>query len=126
MLVLCSDHEGFPNVIAEAMAASLPVIATPAGDSGRIVVDGVTGYVIPFDDIEVLAAHIVELAKSPERAQAMGEAGRQRAEKEYSFTQLQGWLFSIYADIARKMGKPDVLAALEHTMAQIELEVNKQ
>src|SRR5258706_15129835 len=80
MLVLSSDHEGFPNVLLEAMAARLPVITTPAGDAGLVVQEGITGYVLPFDDIDAMAERMVRLAKSPDLRHTLGEAGRRRVE----------------------------------------------
>jgi glycosyltransferase involved in cell wall biosynthesis len=94
--VLTSDFEGFPNVILEAMAASLPVICTPAGDAGVVVQDGITGYVVPFDEDGELAARIVKLAVSPQLCEEMGRAGRSRVERFYSYNLLSKNLISIY------------------------------
>ena len=66
MLVLSSDHEGCPNVVLEAMAARRPVVTTPAGDAGDVVEEGVSGYVVPFDDVEAMASRMVRLAEFPE------------------------------------------------------------
>ena len=68
MLVLCSDDEGFPNVILEAMLARLPVITTPAGDSDLIVENEINGYVVPFSDTCAMAERMVRLAESPRSA----------------------------------------------------------
>ncbi len=84
LLVSCSDREGFPNVVLEAMAARLPVITTPAGDSGIVVQDGVTGYVVPFDDVPAMANRLVDLARSPDLRRRFGEAGRRRVEQHYA------------------------------------------
>ena len=100
MLVLCSDNEGFPNVLLEAMAARLPVITTPAGDAGSVVHDGITGYVVPFDDPQMLVDRMVALGKSRDLRVRMGEAGRQRLEDHYTFESLAPRLLSIYRDIA--------------------------
>ncbi len=112
MLVLCSDNEGFPNVLLEGMAAGLPVITTPAGDSGRVVQDGVTGYVVPFDDHQRLADCIVELAGSPTLRRQLGAAGRKRVEDEYGFADLAPRLLSIYRDIAVHQNRQQVLTLL--------------
>jgi glycosyltransferase involved in cell wall biosynthesis len=86
------------------MAAGLPVITTPAGDAGVVVQDGITGYVVPFDDIAGMAARVISLAIEPELALRLGAAGRQRVEQLYSFEGLAGRLLSIYRSIAEQQG----------------------
>ncbi len=83
MLVLTSLEEGFPNVVAEAMAASLPVISTKAGDVEKIVGEGETGYLVNGDDIITFAERLVHLAQHPDVAEQFGAAARAKAEREY-------------------------------------------
>jgi len=104
MLALTSDHEGFPNVLLEAMAARLPVVTTPAGDSARVVRDGVTGYVLPFDDVRGFANRLVELAQSPALRSTLGNEGRALVEREYSREGLAASLLSIYLRTATQSG----------------------
>ena len=75
MLVLSSDHEGCPNVVLEAMAVRRPVVTTPAGDAGDVVEEGVSGYVVPFDDVEAMASRMVRLAEFPELRTSFGRGG---------------------------------------------------
>jgi glycosyltransferase involved in cell wall biosynthesis len=112
MLVLCSDDEGFPNVLLEAMAAGLPVITTPAGDASIVVQDRVTGYVVPFDNIKAMADRMVQLAKSPELRRQLGEAGRKRVELHYSYDGLADRLFAIYREIAQQQNHLNFLRSL--------------
>ena len=105
LLVLCSEYEGFPNVILEAMAASLPVVTTPVGDAPRIVQDGITGYVVPGEDPHASADRIVQLVRDPDRAVRMGRAGRQRVEQEYSFSSLADRFLGVVCDFARAKGR---------------------
>lgn len=111
MLVISSDHEGFPNVVLEAMAARLPVIATPAGDCARVVVNGITGYVVPFDERSI-ADRIVELARSPSLRSTMGLEGRRRVELCYSYESLGIRLLRIYKRIAEGLGAQSVINVL--------------
>jgi len=101
MFVLTSDREGFPNVILEAMAAALPVITSPAGDSGVVVQDNSTGYVVPFEDIGAIAGRVRLLATSPDLCVQMGRAGRQCVEQQYSYASLKRSLMSVYFNIAK-------------------------
>lgn len=96
VLVHCSDDEGMPNVVLEAMAARLPVITTPAGDAKFLVQDGANGYVVPFDDTRAMAERLVRLAREPELRSTMGHEGRKRVEREYSFDRLAERLLAIY------------------------------
>jgi glycosyltransferase involved in cell wall biosynthesis len=105
LLVSCSEYEGFPNVILEAMAAHLPVLTTPAGDADRIVKDGTTGFLLKPDDPQGMADCIVNLIRNPALARQMGEAGRQQVEQDYNIKSLAQGLLSIFSDFVRKGGK---------------------
>ncbi len=113
MLVLCSDHEGFPNVLLEGMAAGLPVITTPAGDAGAIVQHGVTGYVVQFDDVQGIAEHMVRLARSPEMRRQLGRAGQERVKEHHSLERLPGRVLSAYRSIAEQQGSRELLNVLQ-------------
>jgi glycosyltransferase involved in cell wall biosynthesis len=113
MLVLCSDDEGLPNVILEAMAAGLPVVSTPAGDAKSVVRDGSNGFVVPFHSVEQLADGMVRLEKSVELRHRFGEAGRSMVEQDYNFHNLPRRLFRLYQDIALQHGDNRVLASLQ-------------
>jgi glycosyltransferase involved in cell wall biosynthesis len=84
IFVLPSRSEGFSNAIVEAMAASLPVVATGVGGNAEAVVDGVTGFIVPAEDPAALAAAIARLLSDPSQAQAMGAAGRARASATFT------------------------------------------
>jgi glycosyltransferase involved in cell wall biosynthesis len=112
ILVSSSDHEGFPNVLLEAMAAGLPVVTTPAGDAARVVEDTTTGFVTPFDDPAEMAQRIGALASSAPLRRRMGDAGRQRVEQYYAFDTLAGRLVSLYARIAAEQGNHRLQSAL--------------
>jgi glycosyltransferase involved in cell wall biosynthesis len=105
LLVSCSEYEGFPNVILEAMAARLPVLTTPSGDAACIVKDRSTGFVLKPDDAQDMADCIVNLVRNPAFANQMGNAGRKQVEADYNIASLVPRLMSIICDFARKNGK---------------------
>lgn len=78
VLVLCSRSEGRPNVVLEAMAAALPVLATDIDGVREIVVQGNNGFLFDPGDVERLSACMRYLLEHPEERGAMGRASRQR------------------------------------------------
>jgi len=94
--VLPSDQEGFPNVVLEAMASSLAVVTTRAGDAARLVEEGKTGFIIPFNSPEALAERIVLLYRNRQACKSFGDSGRIRINREYSHVHLAERLGSIY------------------------------
>lgn len=84
IFVLPSRSEGFSNAIVEAMAASLPVVATNVGGNAEAVQDGVSGFIVPSEDPQALAAAIMQLLSDPAKAQAMGIAGKQRVVEKFT------------------------------------------
>ena len=77
-VVVCSLAEPFGRTTIETMAAGIPVVATDTGASPEIVVDGVTGYLVPVHAPEQLADAIEKVLSDPEKAREMGSAGRRR------------------------------------------------
>ena len=78
--------EGLPNVVIEAHLAGTPVLATPAGGTGEILDDGVTGFLLsqshnpPADEI---VAKLEQLLSSPALLEKMGKAAAQHAESPF-------------------------------------------
>lgn len=94
--VLPSLGEGISNTILEAMASGLPVIATAVGGNPELVLEGHTGHLVPAADPSALASTIAELAKTPEKAHAMGNAGRKRIEAQFSMTAMVNSYMQVY------------------------------
>jgi glycosyltransferase involved in cell wall biosynthesis len=81
---LSSDFEGSPLSVMEYMEAARPVVATSVGGVPDLVVEGVTGLLVDPQDPAGLAAAVATLLRDPERAKAMGLAGRERRRSEFS------------------------------------------
>ena len=77
--------EPFGMPAAEAMACGIPIVVTRGGGLAEVVDDGVTGRAVPRDDAAAMADAIEELLQDPERRAEMGEAGRERAIRLFSW-----------------------------------------
>lgn len=76
--------EGFGLTVVEAMACGKPVLAHAAGGPAETIVDGVTGWLIPACNADSIAAGLIRALRDSVRWAAMGRAGRDRAEAEFS------------------------------------------
>ena len=88
LFVLIAEPPGCPNASLEAMACGLPVIATDAGGMAEQVVDGMTGRLVGRDDIDGLAAAILQAAHQPVARDLWGEAGHRRAEELFGLDRM--------------------------------------
>ena len=73
-----TKREGLARAIIEAMAHRVPPVVTEAGGSPELVVDGVSGYVVPPRDSAALAVAIEKLYRDGDLRQRMGDAARER------------------------------------------------
>jgi glycosyltransferase involved in cell wall biosynthesis len=78
--------DALPTVLLEAMAAALPVVSTRLSGIPEIVIDGETGLLVPPGDAAALADALGVILDQPTRAQAMGRAGRRRAERLFDLS----------------------------------------
>ena len=78
-------YEPFGIVLAEAMFFGLPCVATGDWSIPEIVADGETGFLARADAVDAFTARVRELLEDPARARRMGEAGRARAERLFTW-----------------------------------------
>ena len=83
--VLPSSYDPFPNVYLEAMAYGLPCVGTRVCGIPEMVVEGETGLLVEPGDRAGLADALRTLAADPERARAMGRAGRERVAERFTW-----------------------------------------
>jgi len=102
LFVLPSLEEGMPNVVLEAMAAGVPVVATDVGGTPEVVVDGKTGLLVPPRCPASLAAAVTELIRDTERAEQMGVEGRMRIASEFSLERMVDAVQDLYVSLGRR------------------------
>ncbi len=99
VLVSHPFRETLPVSILEGMACGLPVVATRVGSVQDLVLDGVTGSLVPPGDACALAAAVRTLLLHPERRAAFGAAGRERAIRHFSLARMVAG----YADLFERL-----------------------
>ena len=107
-----SVYEPFGIINLEAMACRAPVVASATGGIKEVVVDGETGYLVPFEQDPVtnfprdpgrfardLATRLNEMLADPERCRRFGEAGRRRVEETFSWTAIAHQTIRLYQQL---------------------------
>ena len=93
-----ADVEGLPLAILEALALSRPVVATAVGGVPTVVVDGLTGLLVPPGDPEALAAGVLTALESPD-AKAWGQAGAELVATHYGIARMIADYESLYREV---------------------------
>ncbi len=111
-----SVYEPLGIVNLEAMACGAAVVGTATGGIPEVVVDGVTGRLVPIDQVQDgtgtptdpeqyvadLARVLTEVVSDPEQARAYGAAGRERATTEFSWQSIADQTAALYAEVAAR------------------------
>jgi glycosyltransferase involved in cell wall biosynthesis len=100
VVALSSRNEGTPVCLLEAMAASVPVVATRVGGVPDLVRHGETGLLVPAGDPAALAAALATLLADPERRLALGLAGRRAVYPAYDVKTLIARVQALYRELA--------------------------
>ena len=94
-----SGYEGQSNVILEAMAAGVPVVATDIPGTRELVVAGVTGYLVPVGDRAAFAKWTERLAERCGLGRPPGAAARQRVQSEFSVEKMVARHVELYREV---------------------------
>ena len=87
------DRDGVPNVLLEAAAIGLPVVACDAGGVGEFVIDGETGRLVPAGDPEVIAEAVRAVLDERETTRRSAVNARKKVENEYNLRENTRLLF---------------------------------
>ena len=101
IFVLPSRSEGFGRVNLEAMAMGKPVISTNVGGIPEVVLDGVTGILVPPGNSKDLAHAIMRLLNDYELRESIGKQGRRRVEEHFTLQAHAQRIEEIYGEILR-------------------------
>ncbi|CAM2795451.1 glycogen synthase [Prescottella defluvii] len=105
VFVCPSVYEPLGIVNLEAMACETAVVASDVGGIPEVVQEGVTGLLVHYNSYEpeafeqALAAAVNDVATDPERAAAMGRAGRARATAEFSWARIAQQTLDVYTEV---------------------------
>jgi glycosyltransferase involved in cell wall biosynthesis len=99
IVVLTSRNEGTPAALIEAGAAGLPVVATRVGGVPDVVLDKVTGFLVPSGDSGGIATRLLNLLDDAEKASRMGRAGREFVHERFSGQRLVRDIAALYSDL---------------------------
>ncbi|HEY1649658.1 MAG TPA: glycosyltransferase family 4 protein [Terracidiphilus sp.] len=112
VMVLPTWREGFPNVVLEAAATGVPVIATDATGSRDSVVPEVTGLLIPPGSPEAISQALLRLLEDPELRSEMGRAARLRVLARYTDERVLGLATGFYAEMLSRAVEPIPIPSL--------------
>ncbi|MCE5253882.1 MAG: glycosyltransferase [Actinomycetia bacterium] len=97
--------EGCSNSILEYMACGLPVVCTDSGGNPELVEDGVTGFLLPPQDITAITSALRTLREDPTRAREMGREGRRRLEERFTTDAMVAGFVTLYESLLARHGK---------------------
>jgi glycosyltransferase involved in cell wall biosynthesis len=99
LFVMPSLNEGLAQVLLEAMASGLSVVATDRTGANDCIEDGKEGFVVPARDVDALANAIQWCYEHREESQAMGRAARARIESEYTLEHYNERVIQMYRSL---------------------------
>lgn len=104
VVVQASISEGMPNVLLEAASSGRPIVATAAGGSPEIIVDGLTGLLVPTEDRGALAAAMQRLVADPDLAGRLGAAARAHVSSAFGMERFVAEFGDLYDELAAAKG----------------------
>ena len=96
IFVLCSDHEGLPMALLEALYLGVPVVARSVGGIPEVIEDGVNGVLVDSADPAALAVECLRLLTDDDRRKRMAEAGTQLIAEKFAVEKTAGEVARLY------------------------------
>jgi glycosyltransferase involved in cell wall biosynthesis len=104
VLALPSIQETTPMVIAQAMAAGKPVVATSVGGVAEMVSDGETGFLVDVGDVNALADALLRLLRDPSLRVRIGQSGHSFAIENYHADTVARRTYAVYQKVGTTEG----------------------
>jgi glycosyltransferase involved in cell wall biosynthesis len=99
-----TKREGLARAIIEAMVYRVPPVVTDSGGSPELVVDGVSGFVVPPSNAQALADAIEKLYRDPELRKRMGDAARERIATDFRNEDTVRRTIALYEELVPEPG----------------------
>lgn len=106
VVALPSFREGLPNIVLEAFAAGVPVVATAVGGTPEVVEEGVHGFLVPPGQPALLAQRILEVLQDEDARRSMGLRGRQRVREQFNFEAQSLQYQQLFAELTGNRRRP--------------------
>ena len=119
IFVMSSFAEGVPVVLMEAMMAQKPVVATRVGGISELVEEGVSGFLVPPSDVQLLSDRIDKLLSDERLRKAFGRAGQQRVREDFN---IHHEAKKLYALIAKATGEASMAEDLASEVSAADLQ----
>ena len=104
VFALPTRFEPFGIAFVEAMHFGLPCVGPRAWAIPEIIADGETGFTVPVDDVDALTDRLLRVLRDPTLGRTMGEAGRERARRLFTWKQAVGRMVELMAPVAQRNG----------------------
>lgn len=101
-LVHCSLREGLARALPQALIAGKPAISYDVDGAREVVIDGQTGYLLPPQSVQPLAAALVDVAQDEQRRQRMGQTGRERFTEQFRHEFMTTQIRDLYEQLLQK------------------------
>ena len=99
MLWHLSLHEGLPRAVVQALATGIPAIGFALDGTPEVIIDGVSGFLTAPEDIDRVAAASAELLDDPQKAAAMGQAGKKMVLEKFDWRKMSDILEKEYLQL---------------------------
>lgn len=103
IFVLSSTTEGISLTLLEAMATELPVVATSVGGNPEVVMDGLTGFIVPPKEPACMAEKLLKLVQDRQLRRQMGMQGRKRVAERFSISETARKYEELYRSVLGKV-----------------------
>ncbi len=115
MLILPSHVEGAPNIVLEAMASGVPIVATAVSGTPELMRDGIEGVLVRDWDSRALVESVIRVASDPVARQKMSVAGRRRVAEKFTLDAMldsyEEMFETVVARAARGSDRPSMVGA---------------
>ena len=93
------DRDGLPNVLVEAAAMEVPIVASDVSGIPELIDDGINGFLVPSRDPQALADRMASMLKDQALRERFAQAGRQRVLRDFDLQRSTRRILGLYHEV---------------------------